>query len=98
MLTLTGSMYIEGYTVFQDDQNDIDGLQSRIDTVLKNEQQRAASLTDALRGISGQSVSSLDDINKDTSVASQPPPRPAATPANQVLSACLLYTSDAADE
>src|SRR5712692_3914538 len=94
MLTLTGSMYIEGYTVFQDDQNDIEGLQSRIDTVLKSEQQRSASLSEALRGISGQSVGSLGDINKDRSfdsLGSSRPQPPAAPPANQVLSARRFY-------
>jgi hypothetical protein len=91
MLTLTGSMFIEGYTVFQDDQNDIEGLQSRIDKVLQGEAQRGSSLADALRGLSGQSVDTLDAINKDTSFASPPPAPPPAPASNQVLAGRRFY-------
>lgn len=85
-------MYIEGYTVFQDDENDIEALQSRIDRVLKGGQQRANSLADALRGLSGQSVNTLDGINADTTFSgSAPPPPAAAPPANQVISARRFY-------
>lgn len=90
MLTLTGSMFIEGYTVFHDDQNDIDAIESRINKVLSGEQQRAGRLVDALRGMSGQSVSTLDAINADTSIStpSAPPPPP---PHDAVVAARRFY-------
>jgi hypothetical protein len=91
MLTMTGSMYIAGYTVFQDDQNDIEAILSRIDGVLKDEQKRAGALADALRGMSGQSTSSLDAINADDTFATQPPPAPAPPPPDQVLAARRFY-------
>lgn len=92
MLTLTGSMYIEGYTVFQDDQNDIDGVLSRINSVLGAEQKRAGALVDSLRGASGISTDSLDGINADTSFGSlstnSPPPAPKP---DQIVTARRFY-------
>jgi len=91
MLTLTKSMFIEGYTVFQDDENDIEAMQSRIDTALKNEQARANSLVNALRGMSGQTVDSFDAINADNTISTPVPPAPPAPPPNQVITARRFY-------
>lgn len=93
MLTLTGSMFIEGYTVLQDDQNDIDAMLGRISATLSGEQQRAASLVNALRGMAGQAVNSLDGINADTASApaSALPPAGAAPAADDVIPARRFY-------
>jgi hypothetical protein len=91
MLTLTHSMFIEGYTVFHDDENEIDAMQDRIDRVLSNEQRRANSILDDLRGRKGNLTSTFDEANLDPNVTSQVPSKPPAPPANKVLKARRFY-------
>lgn len=91
MLTLTKSMYIEGYTVFHDDENAIEAMQDRIDTVLKNEKARSDALVNALRGESGQITDNFSAVNLDDSVKSAVPPPPPRPPAKQVLRARRFY-------
>lgn len=60
MLTIVNPLSIEGYTVYQDDQNDLDFAAQRIDALMGADRARFQSLEDALSG----AVSSAPDRTK----------------------------------
>ncbi len=69
MLTIVNSLSIEGYTVYQDDQNDLDFTSQRIDALMANDQAHFQSLEDALNG----ATSSAPNRPKITAPDAPPP-------------------------